>query len=162
MSNLRTEFSALNIRVLISSWEDREINVLENNWKKGDGGKPRRSSDIFNQLSKLFKEGNARDERGEALAWARQGCDNQMQNPTNFQNLTGVEESKGGGKFGNFLGIRSKENVREYRVLRCDAEWRGRSQLVNTTSDSTNRKRARDPKVEISDLNITPCKKMKV
>ena len=79
-----------------------------------------------------------------------------------FQNLTGVEEIKGGGKFGNFLGIRNNKNVREYRVLRCDAEWRGRSQLVNTTSESTNRKRARDPKVEISEQNITPCKKMKV
>ena len=29
VSNLRTEFSALNIRDLISSWEDREMNVLE-------------------------------------------------------------------------------------------------------------------------------------
>ena len=84
MSNLRTEFSALNIRDLISSWEDRETNVLENNWKKGDGGKPRRRSDNFNQIAKLFEEGNARDVRGEAVALAEQGCDNQLQNPNNF------------------------------------------------------------------------------
>ena len=97
------------------------------------------------------------------MAWAEQGCDNQLQNPNiSFQNKRGLEEMGGGGKFGNFLEIRTTVNVRENRVLHCDVEGRGRFLLANKTSDSTNRKRARDPKVETPDPAITPCKKRKV
>ena len=96
------------------------------------------------------------------MAWAEQGCDNQLHNPNiSFQNKRGLEEMGGGGKFGNFLETSTTSNVRENCVLRCEGEGRGRFLLANRTSDSTNRKRARDPKVETPIQQLHPARKGK-
>ena len=62
LDSLQVEFSALNIRELINSWENKEKNILD--IKEGEGGRPRRKSENFVNLSSLFERESIGEARG--------------------------------------------------------------------------------------------------
>ena len=147
------------------------MSFLDIDRKEGEGGKPRRRGENFIHLSRMFEEGSTRDDRGEAVTGAEQGCDNiQKYKPSLFQNSNNEGQIGEKGKPGTLLGTEtfqyypgSNTNFCMSRVLRCDMEKRrGAFSLVSTPTKLTNRKRARDHDAEFSDLINTPVKKVKV
>ena len=168
LDSLQVEFSALNIRELIISWENKEKNILD--IKEGEGGRPRRKSENFVNLSSLFERESIGEARGEAVTGAEQGCDNPAYEPaglTQNSNLIGNE-----GVMEGQLGILPEsnliirptieENVRVSCVLRQNrVERRGALSLADIRSQPTNRKRARDTSGEYPGLPGTPTKKVK-
>ena len=173
---INKEFSAINIKELINSWENKERNILVLEKEEGEGGKPRRKSENFVHLSNLFEMGSIGKERGEAVTGADQGCDNPMYEPTNFS-----QNSKLGREVGWVVGQRdilpeanfksiifnnfspgNADRIRVSRVLRqYREEKRGALPLAETTSQPTNRKRARDSSAGYPILPETPIKKLK-